>query len=176
MPKVFPPAPSYPARPTASPHRRNRILLLIALFKFLKAALVLGGGVLALAFRKVDLTSLMLAWVRQLRLDPDNLYVSWVLRHVALIHESQLRLLAWAAFFYALLFGIEGVGLLMEKAWAEYLVIVEIVALIPIEIYGIVHKPDLLRWTLLAINLLILIYLVRLRLTAHRATRDAPRR
>ena len=52
----------------------------------------------------------------------------------------------------------------MEKVWGEYLVIVEVCLLMPLEIIEIFAKPDLLRIGLLISNILILVYLIYLRI------------
>ncbi len=161
--------------PRPPPHRRNRILFTIALFKFAKAGILIVGGTLALCFRNADLSRIAIHWVNRLRLDPHNRYVDWVLDHVALVHKRQIEMLVIGTFIYAILFSIEGVGLFLEKAWGEYLVIVEISLLVPVEVYAIAHKPDLLRTGLLLVNMLILSYLVHLRVQTHRRKKVAGR-
>ena len=149
---------------TAKPHRRNRILLTIALFKFFKAAAMITAGSLALTFRHANLTVIATRWVNKFRLDPDNKYVDWVIDHTKLVHAKQLEMLAAGTFVYALLFLVEGIGLYREKVWGEYLVIVEVCLLMPLEIIEICAKPDLLRIGLLIANIFILVYLIHLRI------------
>ena len=163
-----------PAAATVKPHHRNRILLTIALFKFFKAAAMITAGSLALTFRHANLTVIATRWVNKFRLDPDNKYVDWVIDHTKLVHAKQLEMLAAGTFTYALLFLVEGIGLYREKAWGEYLVIVEVCLLMPLEIVGICAKPDLLRIGLLIANILILVYLIYLRIkTVRRRRRES---
>ena len=163
-----------PAAATVKPHHRNRILLTIALFKFFKAAAMITAGILALTFRHANLTLIATRWVGYFRLDPHNVYVDWVLDHTRLVHAQQLEMLAAGTFTYALLFLVEGIGLYREKAWGEYLVIVEVCLLMPLEIVGICAKPDLLRIGLLIANILILVYLIYLRIkTVRRRRRES---
>ncbi len=55
---------------------------------------------------------------------------------------------------------IEGIGLLLEHAWAGYLVVIATSSLIPFEIYEISRKPTLLRFSLFLLNVGIVIYLI----------------
>ncbi len=149
---------------TTKPPHRNRILLTIALFKFFKAAAMITAGILAITYEHANLTKIAMHWVNKFRLDPDNVYVNWVLAHASLIHAQQLGVVAVGAFIYALLFLVEGIGLYLEKAWGEYLVIVEVSLLMPVELFGIYEKPDMLRCGLLIANIFILVYLIYLRI------------
>ena len=147
---------------------RNRILLTIALFKFFKAAAMITAGILAIRFRYANLTVIATQCLDKFRLDPHNQYVHWVLDHAKLIHAKQLEILAAGTFIYALLFLIEGIGLYREKLWGEYLVIVEVCLLMPLEIIAICDKPDLVRISLLISNIsvLVMVYLTYLWLKA----------
>jgi uncharacterized membrane protein (DUF2068 family) len=161
------------AVPSVKPHHRNRILLTIALFKFFKAAAMITAGVLAITFRHANLTVLATHWVDKFRLDPHNKYVDWVVDHTKLVHAKQLEMLAAGTFIYAILFLVEGIGLYREKVWGEYLVIVEVCLLMPLEIIEICAKPDVIRFGLLIANIFILVYLIYLRIkTASRQRRE----
>ncbi len=157
-----------PSTTGTSPAHRNRILLLIGLFKFVKTAVLITAGILVIHFRNADLTHVALHWINRMRLDPHNHWIDMALDHIALIHKKQMEMLAGGTFVYAMLFAIEGVGLILEKAWGEYLVLVDTALLMPLEMYEITKKPDLLRIALLIGNALIFAYLVYLRIKAHR--------
>jgi uncharacterized membrane protein (DUF2068 family) len=61
---------------------------------------------------------------------------------------------------YALLEGVEAVGLWRGLRWAEYLTFVGTALLVPLEVYEIVRKPTALKAFTLVINLAIVAYLV----------------
>jgi uncharacterized membrane protein (DUF2068 family) len=61
---------------------------------------------------------------------------------------------------YALLEGVEAVGLWLGLRWAEYLTFIATTALVPLEVYEIIHKPTALKAVTLVINLAIVVYLV----------------
>jgi uncharacterized membrane protein (DUF2068 family) len=61
---------------------------------------------------------------------------------------------------YAVLEGVEAVGLWRGRRWAEYLTFVATTVLIPLEVYEIVRAPTALKSITLVINLAIVVYLV----------------
>ena len=54
----------------------------------------------------------------------------------------------------------EGVGLLLEKVWAEYLTLILTISFLPWELYELARRPSWMRLGLLLINLAVLWYLV----------------
>jgi uncharacterized membrane protein (DUF2068 family) len=61
---------------------------------------------------------------------------------------------------YALLEGVEAVGLWRGKRWAEYLTLLATTLLVPLEVFEIVRRPTALKAITLAINLAIVVYLL----------------
>ena len=61
---------------------------------------------------------------------------------------------------YALLEGIEAVGLWLTKRWAEYLTFLATGILLPFEVYEIVHKSTALKVVGFVINLAVVAYLL----------------
>jgi uncharacterized membrane protein (DUF2068 family) len=57
---------------------------------------------------------------------------------------------------------IEGIGLYLEKIWAEYLTLAVTASFLPWEIFEIVRRVTAIRVSLLAANLLVFFYLLRL--------------
>jgi uncharacterized membrane protein (DUF2068 family) len=60
---------------------------------------------------------------------------------------------------YAIVFAIEGVGLLLEKTWAEYLTTAVTVSFLPIEVYELVEHPSVTKALLVLINGAVVVYL-----------------
>ena len=73
---------------------------------------------------------------------------------------DKLKLIAAALGAYALLQATEGVGLWLQKRWAEYLAVVSTSAFLPIEIYELVEKVTALKVAALIVNIAILVYLL----------------
>ena len=76
------------------------------------------------------------------------------------LHSGTLRGVGIALLAYALLEGVEAVGLWLTKRWAEYLTFVATTILLPLEVYEIVHRRSALKIVGFIINLAVVIYLL----------------
>ncbi len=82
------------------------------------------------------------------------------LRKIAGLHHDELRVLMAGAAAYAVLEGVEAWGLWREKLWAEYLTVVATAALIPLEVYEIVHRVTPFKVVALVVNVAIVVWLI----------------
>src|SRR5271168_1748375 len=139
---------------------RDRGLLLIGLFKLAKAIFFFCIGVGAIHLLHKDLEDEVMRWALRFRFDPESRFVALLLDKVDLIDAHRLRQISVATFGYSALALTEGVGLLLEKVWAEYLTLILTVSFLPWELYELARKPDWFRLSLLLINLTVLGYLV----------------
>jgi Predicted membrane protein (DUF2127) len=73
---------------------------------------------------------------------------------------GKLHLVGLALAAYAVLEGVEAVGLWMQKRWAEYLTLVATAALLPLEIYELTRTVTALKVIALIVNIAIVIYLL----------------
>jgi uncharacterized membrane protein (DUF2068 family) len=64
------------------------------------------------------------------------------------------------AFFYSALLFTEGIGLLMEKVWAEYMTVIITGSFIPLEVYELIRRVTLIRACVLLANVIVVAYLV----------------
>src|SRR6201996_775131 len=135
-------------------------LMLIGLFKLAKAIFFfcVGAGAVHLLHKDVgdEVTRLAL----RLRFDPESRLVALLLQKADLIDAHRLRQISVGTFGYSALALTEGIGLLLEKGWAEYLTLLLTVSFLPWELYELVRRPDWFRLSLLLINLAVLAYLV----------------
>jgi uncharacterized membrane protein (DUF2068 family) len=145
---------------TRTPRKHLPGLMLIAVFKFLKACALLLVGFGALHFLHRDLAATISHWVDLLRIDPHNHYLLWLMEKVTKVDETRLREFSVGTFFYAALFFTEGAGLALRKRWAEYLTIISTSSLLPLEVYELSHRPTIARFALLLVNLAVVAYLV----------------
>jgi uncharacterized membrane protein (DUF2068 family) len=67
---------------------------------------------------------------------------------------------AAAVVFYAILEGVEAVGLWYGKRWAEYLTFLATILLLPVEIYELSEKLSVLKVGTLVLNLAVAVYLL----------------
>jgi uncharacterized membrane protein (DUF2068 family) len=135
-------------------------LLLIGLFKLLKALLLIAVGIGAVKLLHKDLAATVIHWVEVLRVDPDNRYIHRLLSKLFAVSPKQLKELSVGTFFYAALLLTEGIGLLLRKHWAEYFTVITTAALIPLEVYELAKHFTTIKVVVLAINGAIVWYLV----------------
>ncbi len=136
------------------------VLILIGLFKLIKALLLIAVGVGAIKFLHKDLSGTVLHWVQVLRVDPDNRFIHRVLVKIFRVTPKQLKELSIGTFLYAGVFLTEGIGLLLRKHWAEYFTIISTGLFIPLEIYELAKHFTILKLAVTVINVLIVWYLV----------------
>jgi uncharacterized membrane protein (DUF2068 family) len=142
-----------------APHH-DKGLLAIGLMKLFEAVFFFLVGVGAIHFVHRDLGDAATRLAERLRMDMDGRVMIWVLDHLDAVTAHRLKQIGIATFFYAGLRVTEGVGLVLEKVWAEYLTVAVTVSFLPWELYEICRRPDWLRVCLLLVNLLVLAYLI----------------
>lgn len=154
------------SRLISAPHH-HRWLELIGALKLLKGVFFVALGFGLLRMLHHDLYMFALSVVEALHLDPDRLVITNLLDKVTLITDHRLKQLSVLVFAYAGLDFLEGVGLVLEKRWAEYLTLIFTVALLPLEAFRLVLHPS--HWTLFVLlaNVVIALYLAWLVLPAH---------
>jgi len=115
----------------------DRLLRLIAVFKFVTAAFLVALGIGALKLLHKDLSETLEHWIEALRLDPGARLLDAVLGKAANVSPDQMKKFSVGSFLYAGLFLAEGTGLWLRKRWGEWLTVIITSSLVPIEIYEI---------------------------------------
>ena len=138
----------------------DSLLRLIAAFKFLKAAMLIALSVGAFKLLHKDVGEIAEHWVGALRLDPGNHFVDTALGKASNLRPEQIRDLGLGSLIYAGLFFAEGTGLWLRKRWGEWLTVIIMSTLVPVEIYEIYRHPTLVRVAVLMINVAIVGYLI----------------
>ena len=121
----------------------------------------MGIGVGALRLLHKDLAAEVEHWINLFRVDPHNHYIQLLLEKLRFLDARRLKELGIGTFIYSAIFLTEGVGLALGKRWAEYFTIITTSSLLPLEIYEIAKRINFVRTAALAINVAIVIYLVR---------------
>jgi uncharacterized membrane protein (DUF2068 family) len=136
------------------------LLRLIAVFKFLKAALLIALGIGLFKLLHKDIGNVLEHWFEALRLDPGRHFVNLALEKAAHVSPAQVKKLGLGSFLYAGLFLTEGTGLWLRKRWGEWLTVIITSSLIPVEIYEICRHASYTKLVVLAVNVAIVIYLI----------------
>jgi uncharacterized membrane protein (DUF2068 family) len=147
-------------------HRRVRYLKLIALFKIFKGVLLfaLGFSLLFLNSRPIWLDQIS-DWADDQLLLHHSKAITYLLNKLQeVLAGGALRATAALALFYCAVLFTEGIGVYMQKRWAEFLMIFATGAFIPLEIRHtwhslIFHRPIIAPLILLLANCFIVWFL-----------------
>ncbi len=77
------------------------------------------------------------------------------------LKSSTLNLVGAGVAAYALLEGVEAVGLWLQRRWAEYLTFIATSVFLPLEVYELAHKLTPFKVFALIVNVAIVVYLLR---------------
>jgi uncharacterized membrane protein (DUF2068 family) len=135
-------------------------LLVIGLFKLLKALFFAAVGIGALRLVHRNVGDELLKVASMLHLDPDGRFIDILQDKADLISGHKLRQLSLYTFLYAALSLVEGVGLMMEKTWAEYLTLGLTIGALPLDTYALIDHPTPIHAGVVVINLAVLAYLL----------------
>jgi uncharacterized membrane protein (DUF2068 family) len=141
--------------------RRDVVIRLIALFKLVKAAALIAVGVGAISMRHADSDGALRHWIDALAVDPHGKYLTEILAKLTSLHARELREIGVACLLYALVFVVEGIGLLGRRMWAEVMTVIVTISFIPLEIYELAHHPTWAKIAVIIINVLVALYLLR---------------
>ena len=135
--------------------------MLIAVFKLLKGIALLAVGIGALRLLHQDVAAIVDHWINAFKVDPHNRYILWLLAKLPMVNDRKLTELSIGTFIYAAVFLTEGTGLAFHKRWAEYFTIITTSSFLPLEVYELIHHATIAKGVALAINIAVVIYLVR---------------
>ena len=135
-------------------------IIAIGLFKLLQAALFILLGIGAIRLLHKDLMRVTEHFILAMRFNPEGHFVNLVLEKVAMIDPHRLRQISAAIFAIAALDVVEGTGLVLEQAWAEFVTLILTASFLPWEIFELLRRTSWIRAGLTVINLAVVIYLV----------------
>ena len=138
----------------------GRGIRVIAALKLLKAFALLMVGIGALKLIHKDVATVAEHWINVFRVDPHNHFINRLLEKLTLLDEKRLRELSIGTFVYAAIFLTEGIGLALQKRWAEYFTIVSTSSLLPLEVYELTRHISIGRIVALLVNVAVVAYLI----------------
>jgi len=134
-----------PSRLSSLRQRHNPGLLIISALKLGQALLFFAVGVGALRLLHKDIGDVLEKLAYHLRFNPESRLINFLLVKSSILDERLLKRIVEVFFIYAGLDLVEGIGLYLEKTWAE-----------------IFRKLTLIRVSLLTVNILVFLYLFSL--------------
>jgi uncharacterized membrane protein (DUF2068 family) len=143
-----------------APAPRFGMLRTIALYKLLKVLLLLLAAYGELRLHDASLIAKLLSWAAARPSGLEHDVVTHGLQWFSGLSEADIHRLRFVTYTYALVFSVEGVGLWMQKRWAEWLTCIITGSLIPLEVWELVIRPGVGKVVVVAGNLAILLYLI----------------
>ncbi len=146
------------ARPARAP--RFNVLRTIAVYKLVKVLLLLALALGEVRLRDASLTDKLLVWVSARPHGLEHDVVTHLIQWLSGLTTSRMHTLRIVTLAYAAVFATEGIGLWMQKRWAEWLTVIITASLIPLEVWEMIFRPSIGIGAVLVANTAIVIYLV----------------
>jgi uncharacterized membrane protein (DUF2068 family) len=154
---------------TPAPLARFGMLRTIALYKLLKVMILLLAAYGEIRLHDATLSAKILSWASARPQGLEHDLVTRALAWFSGLSESRVHTLRFVTLTYATVFAVEGVGLWLQKRWAEWLTTIITASLIPLELWEMIHQPSLGACLVLVANIVIVCYLYW-----HVSTRQRP--
>ncbi|HEX3398517.1 MAG TPA: DUF2127 domain-containing protein [Steroidobacteraceae bacterium] len=143
-----------------APKVRFGVLRTIALYKLVKVVLLLAVAYGELRLRDASLAAKLLSWAQTRPYGLEHRIVTQLLEWFSGLSVSRIYALRMVTLAYAAVFAVEGIGLWMEKRWAEWLTTIITASLIPLEAWEIVYRPTIGKVLILLANAAVVAYLI----------------
>jgi uncharacterized membrane protein (DUF2068 family) len=145
----------------------------VGVFEALKGAAVIALCIVLLSLLHKDLNLVVDHLTRLLRLNPDS-------RVADLFYDIADRTTGrgiWTAvsvgLAYSLCRFVEGYGLWNERRWAEWFAVISGAIYVPFELFAVIEHPHWIRVAILAGNILVVLYILRILIENRRERNDA---
>jgi uncharacterized membrane protein (DUF2068 family) len=141
----------------------------IAIFEACKGILALLLGFVLLTMRHRDLERVARHALGFMHINPDRHFYQEVLQAAGRVTPRGVWVFVFGVVAYALIRFAEAVGLWLEREWAEWFALISGSIYLPWEIYELARRQTWIRWTVLGINVVIVLYLLWLRIEMHKS-------
>lgn len=137
----------------------------VAAFEFSKGLLVVlvGLGLISLSRSDLGIADVAENLLYILHINPDWHLSQIFLKATERLDDMNLVTVALVAAAYSSLRFIEAYGLWRARVWAEWVALLSGVIYLPLEIHHLIHKPGVVSWSVLLINVAIVLYMAFLR-------------
>jgi uncharacterized membrane protein (DUF2068 family) len=143
-----------------APKRRINVLRTIAVYKLVKVLLLLALAYGEVRLSDASLTAKLVTWASARPFGLEHKVVTQLLEWFSGLSASRVHALRMVTLAYAAVFATEGIGLWMQKRWAEWLTVIITASLIPLEIWELLDRPNFGKAAVLVANTAIVAYLV----------------
>jgi len=152
----------------------NKVLRVIAVLKFLETAAIVAAGFAALKLLNPATLDAISAWSEALPGQQQQRVAQHLLDQLSGISPHEVRALGAGAILFAAIFLMEGIGLWLQRRWAEWFSLVATALFIPLEILELLRHASLSKIIALVLNFLVVAYLIA-RIAAVKPEPNEPR-
>jgi uncharacterized membrane protein (DUF2068 family) len=145
-------------RPALKP--RINVLRTIAVYKLIKVLLLLALAYGEVRLSDASLTAKLVSWASARPFGLEHKVVTQLLEWFSGLTASRVHALRMVTLAYAAVFATEGIGLWMQKRWAEWLTVIITASLIPLELWELFDKPNFGKAAVFIANVAIVVVLV----------------
>lgn len=135
----------------------------VASLELLKGLLVLAAGFGLFALRHKDIGDVAESLIEHLHVNPAHHWVQLFIGAADRVSDRKVVAIAIGAFVYTLVRFIEAYGLWNARVWAEWFAIISGSLYLPLEIVGLARHDDRIRWAVLLINIVVVVYMIYVR-------------
>lgn len=154
-------------------HSHKYGLRTVAVLETLKGVAVVALCFVLLSLLHKDLDTVVDHLTEWLRLNPDSRVADWFYE---LANRTTARAI-WTAvaggLAYATCRFVEGYGLWHERHWAEWFAFISGVIWVPLEVIKLIEHPHWVRLGVLAVNVLVALYILRILIENRRERYEA---
>jgi uncharacterized membrane protein (DUF2068 family) len=148
----------------------------VAIFEAFKGALAVAGAIWVVSLRHKDLLKVAEHMLRTFHIAPERHAARAFMHFAEKINGRDLRIVLLLVLIYAAIRFTEAAGLWLEKEWAEWFALISGCIYLPLEVMEIVRHANAVRWSILLINLLIVLYMAWLLMDSYKRRRLARQR
>ena len=152
-----------------APLARFGMLRTIALYKLLKVVILLLAAYGEIRLHDATMSAKILSWASARPQGLEHDLVTRAITWFSGLSESRVHAMRLITLTYAAVFAVEGVGLWMQRRWAEWLTTIITASLIPLELWELIDNPSIGACLVILANMLIVGYLYW-----HVSTRQRP--
>ncbi len=156
---------------SATDPRHRAGLRSIAVFEAFKGLLGLVAAIAILTIAHKDISDLAERAMNAVHMDPDSRIADRIFDATDNATPRGLILFAMGGFVYAAIRFAEAYGLWNARVWAEWFALISGCLYLPLEIFELTRHLSWFRWSVLGINLMVVIYIAMIRIESHRARR-----
>ena len=140
----------------------------VATIEFVKGVIVVLAGLGVFSMRHKDIWGVAESFLEFLHANPHHHYVGVFIDLVSRVSDVRLWKIATVAALYVILRFVEAFGLWYVAPWAEWVALFSGALYIPFEVADLVRHPHWFGLAVIVVNLVIVLYMLKLRIEARK--------